>query len=260
MNPSTSLRTGKRLVIANWKMYIESPEEAKGFVSSLKRKSASFTGVDAWIAPPFTLLSVLGGIKLGGQAVSAHGSFDSAQDKAHTGEVSAAMLKSAGASFVIVGHSERRASGDTNEAVHAQLAAAAGVGLVPVLCVGERERTAEGAHFNFIEEQLASALRGAQSLTSKLIVAYEPLWAIGKTAKDAMQPDEVEETVIFIRKTLADILGRKDALKVPILYGGSVEPENAAQLFADGGVNGVLVGHASADIHSFLEIVKACRK
>src|SRR3989344_3544944 len=100
----------KRLIIANWKMYIESPEEAKGFVSTLKRKAASFTGVDAWIAPPFTLLPVLKGIKIGGQAISAN-------IGAQTGEVFFPMLKSAVASFVIVGHAERRALGDTNEAV-----------------------------------------------------------------------------------------------------------------------------------------------
>jgi len=243
----------KRLVIANWKMYIESPDEAKKFISILKRKAASYEGADAWVAPPFTILPALKGMKLGGQAVSAN-------TGAHTGEVSADMLKEAGASFVLVGHSERRAAGDTNEDAHAQLAAAANAGLAPVLCVGEQERTPDGAHFNFIQEQLIAALRGAQSLASKLVVAYEPLWAIGKTAHDAMQPGEVEETVIFIRKTLADILGRKDALKVPILYGGSVEPENAAKLIADGGVNGFLVGHASADIDSFVEILKACRK
>lgn len=243
----------KRLVIANWKMYIESPKEAKKFISTLKRKAASFSGVDAWIAPPFTMLPALRGIKLGGQAVSA-------RTGARTGEVSADMLKEAGAAFVLVGHSERRAAGDTNTDVHAQLAAAAGAGLSVVLCVGESERMPDGAHFTKIAEQLSSALSGAQSLASKLIVAYEPLWAIGKTAKDAMQPGEVEETVIFIRKTLADILGRKDALKVPILYGGSVELENAAKLIAEGGINGFLVGHASADIDSFVEILKACKK
>src|SRR3989344_2884835 len=244
----------KCLIIANWKMYIQSQEAAKGFVAGLKRKTKNINNVEVWIAPPFTILPLLSGIKVGAQTVAAHA------EGAHTGDVSAAMVKNAGASFAVIGHSERRASGLTNEQVHAQLAAAAGAGLVPVLCVGERERTQDGSHFSVIEEQLPSALRGAQSLAGKLVVAYEPVWAIGKSAKDAMQPGEVEETVIFIRKTLADILGRKDALKVPILYGGSVEPENAAQLFADGGVNGFLVGHASADIHSFLEIVKACRK
>ncbi len=244
----------KRLVIANWKMYIHSPDAAKKFISLLKRKSAGLSGVEAWVAPPFTLLPVLKGVKLGGQTLSSYA------DGAHTGEISAAMLKAAGATFVIVGHSERRTLGDTNEDVHAQLAAAAGAGVVPVLCVGETARSADGAHFSLLEEQLASALRGAQSLAAKLIVAYEPVWAIGKSAEDAMQPGEVEETVIFIRKTLANILGRKEALRVPILYGGSVEPQNAATLITDGGVDGFLVGHASADLEQFVEILKSCRK
>ena len=252
----------KRLVIANWKMYIESPEEAKAFVAGLRRKTKNTSGVDAWIAAPAPFVALLakqGGIKIGGQAVSAN-------TGAHTGDVSALMLKKAGASFALVGHSERRALGDTDEDVHAQLVAVAGAGLAPVLCVGEHERAHDGSHFTKIAEQLSFALHSAQSLAGKLVVAYEPVWAIGKSAADAMQPAEVEETVLFIRKTLADILGRKDALKVPILYGGSVEPDlpaqagNAAKLIAEGGVNGFLVGHASAQLDSFVEILKACRK
>ena len=249
------------LVIANWKMYIETPEAARAFVASLKRRAASFAPAEAWVAAPFTLLPLLKGIKLGGQTVSAH-------EGACTGEVSAMMLREAGASFVLVGHSERRrqviegkeVEGESNEDVHAQLAAAANAALTPVLCVGERERSPEGTHFNFIEEQLASALRGAQSLASKLVVAYEPVWAIGKTAVDAMRPQEVEETVIFIRKVLASVLGREPARKIKVLYGGSVEPDNAAALIAEGGVDGFLVGHVSAKIDSFVAILKSCRR
>lgn len=247
----------KRLVIANWKMYVESPAEAKKFLAGLKRKMIKEKGVDAWIAAPYTLIPALAGkgpVRIGAQSLSAYA------EGAHTGDVSAAMAKQAGASFALVGHSERRAAGESDEQVHGALTRAAEAGLTPVLCVGEHERTQEGAHFNTIESQLRSALRGSQSLLSKLVVAYEPVWAIGKSGADAMKPQELEETVIFIRKVLADILGRQLALKVPILYGGSVEAENAPQLIAEGNVGGLLVGRAGAKLDSFTEVLNACRK
>ena len=250
----------KPLVIANWKMYVESPLEAKTFITGLKRKLSKLTTVDVWVAPPAPFIFELakstkgGRIKVGAQSISAY-------EGAHTGDVSASMLKSVGAQFTILGHSERRARGETNELVHDSLARAAQAGLIPVLCVGELERKEDGSHFAFIEEQLASALRGSISLASKLVVAYEPVWAIGKTAADAMASQELEETAIFIRKTLADILGRNDALKIPILYGGSVEAENAPTLLAEGGVGGFLVGHASAQLKTFNDLLYAiCKK
>lgn len=258
--------TRKRLVIANWKMYIESADGAKEFARALKRKVRGLSGVEAAVAAPAPFIPAVAAIlesspvRVGAQTVSSHGSFDSAQDKAHTGEVSAAMARSAGADFAIIGHSERRALGESNEAVHQQLVQAASAGLMPVLCVGEHERSEDGAHVAFVAEQLRSALVGAQSLAGKLVVAYEPVWAIGKTADLAMKPAEVREMAIFIRKTLADVLGRKAALKVPVLYGGSVEPENAPALMSEGDISGFLVGHASAEVGSFVEILLACKK
>lgn len=251
--------TKKRLVIGNWKMYVDSPAVAKKFAQSLRRKSRTFAGVEAGLAPSFTLLPIVAAafkgsvIRAGVQTLSAHGG------GANTGDVSAVMAKAAGASFAIVGHSERRSHED-NTAVHAQLVQAATAGLAPVLCVGEKERTQDGAHFSYIEEQIRSALTGAQSLAQKLVIAYEPVWAIGKSGSEAMKPQDIRETVIFIRKTVAQILPREQAMRIPVLYGGSVEPENAKELFKEGDVSGFLVGHASAELDSFVQILEACKK
>jgi triosephosphate isomerase len=241
-------------------MYIESPDEAKHLAAGLRKRSRAFTGVDAWIAPSFIHMPVVAAalkgsnIKVGGQAVSRF------EMGAYTGEVSAAMLKQSGASFCLVGHSERRAIGDTNEIVHEQLVHVTSAGLTAILCVGETERDATGTHFTTITEQLSVALAGMHPFSNKIIIAYEPVWAIGKHAGNAMPASEVQETVIFIRKTLADIVGREKALKIPILYGGSVEGENAGSLMREGEVHGFLVGHASTTLDSFVEILKQCRK
>lgn len=242
----------KRLIVANWKMYIETPDTAKRFITALKRKLARMSGVEVWIAPPFTILPTLpkGSYKLGGQAVSA-------KEGAHTGQVSAGMLRAAGASFCIVGHSEQRAQGADAEAVRAQFASVLKQGMVGILCVGEEARKEDGSHFAQIEEEIRSACTGMQAFANKIIVAYEPIWAIG--ASQAMQPQELEETVIFIKKTLSQALGREGGLKIPILYGGSVEGGNAHALLASG-VSGFLVGRASADINSFGEILTTCKK
>jgi triosephosphate isomerase len=255
----------KRLVVGNWKMYLESPEQAKHFAQALRKRARSFAGVEVWLAPSYPFIpaavAALKGskIKVGAQAVSPY------DEHAHTGEVSATILKSAGASFAIVGHSEQRLSGQgaqglSDELVHASLVRATSAGLTAILCVGERERDQAGSHFAFIEGQLRTAFAGAQSLSSRVIIAYEPVWAIGHGAADSMSPASVEEMVIFIRKTLAEILTRGAALRVPVLYGGSVEPDNAALLIDEGGVNGFLVGHASAALDPFIEILRSCKK
>ncbi len=254
------MATRKRLVIGNWKQYIESADAALEYARALKKKTRGLSGVDVAVAPPTPFVAGVAKIlesspvRVGAQGVSAH------DGGAHTGETSASMLKSVGASFSIIGHSERRAAGDTNELVHQQFVAAAHAGLMPVLCVGEVEQSADGSHFNYIAEQVRSALTGAQSLAGKLVVAYEPVWAIGKSADKAPQPAQVREMAIFVRKTLAEVLTRTAALKVPVLYGGAVEPENAPALIAEGDVAGFLIGHASVELDQFVSILNACKK
>src|SRR3989344_2667779 len=179
----------RRIVIANWKMYLESPKEAVKYAQNLRKNARNFNGVEAWIAAPFTLIPVVAqalknsSIKIGAQTASP---FNAAQSGVHTGEVSAAMLKNAGAGFVLVGHSERRAMGESEETVREQSVRALSAGLTAVLCVGEAERSAEGTHFGFIESQLRSACEGLQAYAGRAAVAYEPIWAIGKSAEDAI--------------------------------------------------------------------------
>lgn len=242
-------------------MYVEKPQDAKKFVAALRRKNRSFVGVDIVLAPAFpflrTLVEALKGspIKIAAQTVSAQA------QGAHTGDVSAPMLKASGVSSVIIGHSERRAAGETDETINAQVLRALESGLTAIVCIGETERDPAGAHFAIIAAQLAAALRNfPKQSAGKLVIAYEPVWAIGKSAADAMQPAELREMGIFIRKTLADILERAPALRVPILYGGSVDSSNCAQLLSEGDVSGFLVGRASAELTSFIELLTACKK
>ncbi|MEI7719767.1 MAG: triose-phosphate isomerase [bacterium] len=255
------MKRAKPIVIANWKGYVETPEEAKRFVQVIKRSTKTLSACQVMLAPSFTLLPTLvpllknSAVQVGSQAVSAH------PGGAHTGEVTGAMLRAVGAVFSIVGHSERRAlggAGESEEGIQNQIARACEAGLGVVLCVGEHEREASGAHFGIIAGQLASALAAVPLKNmGKLMVAYEPVWAIGKTAADAMQPGDVQEVFIFIRKILVEKIGRAAALKVPILYGGSVEEENVQGLYHEGGVSGFLVGHASSKSDSFIKLIKA---
>ncbi len=243
----------RKLAAGNWKM--------NGTADSLTEVDALIAGhpspsVDILICPPATLISRMAGrtgrtpIALGGQDCHA------AASGAHTGDISVAMLADAGATYVIVGHSERRADhGETDETVRAKAEAATGGGLTTIVCIGETlEEREAGRTLDVVGRQLAGSVPdGATGAT--IVVAYEPVWAIG-TGKVAT-PEEIGEVHAFIRAELARRFGAGTADDIRILYGGSVKAANAAEIFAVGDVDGALVGGASLKAADFSPIVTA---
>ena len=243
--------------MGNWKAYIERKEDAKKLFALSKRLVGSARRVRVVLAPPSPFLGLLATgnrsrVAFAGQDVSL------ASVGAATGEVTAGALYDAGARYAIVGHSERRAMGETDANVAEKVKHALRAGLTPILCVGEKERDEDALYLSYIRRQIDSVY---SALTPReriaVIVAYEPVWAIGKRADDAMDPADLQEMVLYIRKVLGDYLPSKTAQKTIILYGGSAEPANVRELAEGSKVDGFLVGHASADPTMFGALVKA---
>lgn len=246
----------KPILVANWKNHPESTAKAGTLLTALSKNASIYKKINTYIAPPFTYFeSTSKSIKRYASIASQDIFFTIAGT--YTGAVTPDILKSFGVCLSIIGHSERRILGETNEVVRDKIKCALRSNITPLLCVGEFERDAEGNHFEFIREELRLSLEGVRRRedAGKLIIAYEPVWAIGKKAKDAIQPDDLSEMVIFIKKVLSDIFGRESAECIPILYGGSVESSNAKPILRSG-INGFLVGHASLDPKNFKAIAE----
>lgn len=234
----------------------DNPDSAQEIYRTLNRKIRDIKGVDVVICPPFAYLGLFKksankNVYLGVQDVSFEekGSF--------TGEVGANMVSSMGEQYAIIGHSERRNKGETDAVVAKKVHNAVKSGLVAIVCVGEKERDASGAYFEFIKNQIRNSLAGFKPADLKsLVIAYEPVWAIGKSFKDAMKPSEIHEMSIFIKKVLADLFGKYSESPNPILYGGSVNYENAGQILKEGNVDGLLVGRESLDPENFAKLLK----
>lgn len=242
----------RKLVVGNWKMNGSLAQLAE--LNAIAAAAREAAGVDVAVCPPFTLVASARaratGIAVGGQDCHA------ADSGAHTGSISAAMLKEAGARLVIVGHSERRAEqGETDTIVRAKAEAALRHALQVIVCVGESEAERErGEALNVVAAQLQGSLPLNGEGEGELVVAYEPIWAIG-TGKVAT-PADVAEMHAAIRTELRQLLGDRGA-HVRILYGGSVKPDNAAALFAVEDVDGALVGGASLTAADFVPIIDA---
>jgi len=242
------------MVVANWKMNPESLLEAENIAkATIKVSPKSLLTV---ICPPFVYISFISKyIKGSNVALGAQNIFPEKKG-AYTGEISAAMLRSLKVSYSIIGHSERRALGETDEIVAKKLLAAFNAKIIPILCVGESTRDDHGEYLQILKSQIISSLFLLPKAAIKdIVIAYEPIWAIGSEAGSAMSGRDLHETSIFIRKVLVDLYGAK-AKETRILYGGSVAPENAANLVKEGEVDGLLVGHMSLKANAFSQILK----
>ncbi len=245
----------KRIIVGNWKMNPTTQEEAKRLYKSAKKVSDKLKNVTVVACPPFVYIpTLLKSKKESSVAVGAQDSYFETQGS-YTGEVSPLMLKDLGVSYVIIGHSERRIKGETNELISNKVNVALEADLNVILCVGEKERNENGSHLEFLKEQIKNSLNKVHKKNiSKLLVAYEPVWAIG--AKEAMSPENIYEMTIFVKKVLSDMYGHDQAISTPVLYGGSVNFRNALDIFVKGQVDGLLVGRESVNSDGFAELLK----
>jgi triosephosphate isomerase (TIM) len=240
------------IIAANWKMY-KTGEEAQKFLNELYALLPE-PSVMVFIAPPFTaLLPAALSAEAMPYLLGAQNMHES-DEGAFTGEISARMIKEVGASFVILGHSERRRLfHETDAAIHLKLKQAIKAELLPVLCIGETlEEREAGKTFDVLSRQLKAAIGSCPP--ADIVIAYEPVWAIG-TGKTAT-PEIAEEVHAFCRSLLAQLWSAEDAEKTPILYGGSVTPETAHSLALQPNIDGALVGGASLDAAKFLKIIQ----
>jgi triosephosphate isomerase (TIM) len=245
----------KPLIAGNWKMY-KTIGEAVETVTQLKAKVSGVKDKEILVCPVFTSLkSVCDVLKGTNIHVGAQDLFWE-EKGAFTGEVSAQMIKDTGCTHVIIGHSERRQYfHETNETVGKKTLAALKVALTPIVCVGEKlDERESGKTFAVCEKQIREGLSVlSKEQAAKIVLAYEPVWAIG-TGKVAT-PAQAEEVHIYIRKTIASLFGNDIADGMRILYGGSVKPENVAELMGQSNIDGALVGGASLEADSFAKLV-----
>lgn len=246
----------KQIVAGNWKMNCDISETYYLIDSLLEQQLPP--NVEVLVAPPFTSLQSANQALIDSDIMVAAQNMHQAENGAYTGEVSAGMLKSVGVDHVILGHSERRAYfGETNALLAEKVNTALANELTVIFCFGEElADRQQGNHFKLVASQLKEGLfHIPRDAWSNIILAYEPVWAIG--TGETASPEQAQEMHAFIRKTLAEQYSEVVAERVSILYGGSVKPNNAAEIFGKPDVDGGLIGGASLDAESFVAIVNA---
>jgi triosephosphate isomerase len=249
----------RRLIAGNWKMF-KTPHDAVAFVNELRASLVDVSTVDIIVAPTFVAVQAVADALRGSNIAVAAQDLHWEREGAFTGEVSAAMIKDAGASHVIIGHSERRRLfGETDVTVNKKIAAAIAAGLVPIVCVGETlEEREKNETLAVIDRQVKDGLDGfTGTQVSEMVLAYEPVWAIG-TGRNATAA-QAQDAHAHIRARLRQWFGGDAAERCRLLYGGSMKPDNVAELVAQGDVDGGLVGGASLEVKGFSALVRNAR-
>ena len=246
----------KKIIIGNWKLNPTTGREAKELLAKVRRQAVKTKNVVTVVCPPTIWIGAVAPFKstknfvLGGQDCF------SEVEGAFTGQTSSAMLRDSGVQYVILGHSERRAAGDGDELINQKIRTALKSGLTVVLCVGETVRDDHGVYLETIKEQLLVGLaKLPKPAFGRIVIAYEPVWAIGDKATGADTPEAFVAQKIYIRKILSHLAGSKEAMKVPVIYGGSVGAKNANDFLTTGQADGLLVGRSSLRADLFNEII-----
>ena len=245
------------IIAGNWKMYKTVAETVK-YVKEFRALVKDVAGVEIVIAPPFTALHAAAEAARNSNVGVAAQDLYWEREGAFTGEISAAMIVEAGAAYAIIGHSERRTLfGETDASVNRKLAAAFAGGLTPIVCIGETlDQRERNETFSVLDRQITQGLEGVTSeQVVQLVIAYEPVWAIG-TGRNAT-PSQAAETHGHIRRRLQNWFGAQAAELCRVIYGGSVKPENIGELASQPDVDGALVGGASLDVSAFFAIIAA---
>jgi len=259
IKPHGEIKMRKKVIAGNWKMNLNL-QESISLISGIKNGLGTLSSnVEVIICPPYTSLETASTLVKNSQVKLGAQNMHFEESGAYTGEISAAMLKSVGCDFVILGHSERRTIfGETDATINKKIHKALASGLLPIFCIGETlEEREKGITFDVVKRQVVEGLKNIDSESmKKIILAYEPVWAIG-TGKVASK-EQAEEVHAFIRKELAALYTSEVAEQIIIQYGGSVKPDNAVELLSQPNIDGALVGGACLKADPFLGIIKSC--
>jgi len=249
----------KCIVIGNWKMHPSSGKEAIKWFKSLAKLVTKIRQTEVVVCPPVVYLDNLKKVRTSKIKLGAQDLFFGDVGP-NTGAISGAMLEDMGIKYSILGHSERRALGESDELINKKIKSALAFGITPILCVGEKDRDPAHNYFEVVKNQIGDCLRGiSKDSLSRVMIAYEPIWSISSTEnrKDAT-PGDIHEMSLFVRKVLSDLATGTVASKMHILYGGSVNSKDALDFYKQGEVDGLLVGKSSLDPVKFFEIIQIC--